>query len=84
METAYPQDAAETLQEILVSHFGVDAETIQPTSDFIKDLGLDSLDVIELIMLIEEDFAIDIPDEKAEKIQTVQQAIDYIDAEKGP
>lgn len=65
--------------DIIVEELAVDAEEITPKASFIDDLGADSLDVVELVMAFEEEFDIEIPDEDAENIQTVQNAVDYIE-----
>ncbi|MBI2118214.1 MAG: acyl carrier protein [Elusimicrobia bacterium] len=70
------------VKEIIVENLGVDAGTVTPQASFVNDLGADSLDTVELVMALEEEFDIEIPDEEAEKIQTVGQAIDYIKAHK--
>ena len=64
--------------ELISSSLGVKTEDIEPTSSFIDDLGAASLDIVELVMLIEKEFDIEIPDEDAERISAVQDAIDYI------
>lgn len=66
--------------EIIVDKLGVDESSVIPTASFTNDLGADSLDTVELIMELEKQFDITIPDEEAEKITTVQDAIDYIAA----
>ena len=66
------------VKEIVCEQLGVSAEEVTPEASFIEDLGADSLDIVELVMALEEEFEIEIPDEDAEKITTVQQAIDYI------
>lgn len=66
------------VKELITESLGVDADTIRLDASFIDDLGADSLDIVELVMLIEKDFDLEIPDEDAEKISTVQDAIDYI------
>ena len=71
-------DTAERVRGIIVEHLGVDEEKVTDTASFIDDLGADSLDTVELVMELEEEFEIDIPDDAAEKIQTVGQAIDFI------
>jgi len=74
-------DAKEILEKvrgIIVDQLGVEAEQVTPEASFIDDLGADSLDIVELIMAFEEEFDLDIPDEDAEKIGTVQDAVDYI------
>jgi len=70
------------VKEIIVEQLGVDEEDVKLESHFVDDLGADSLDTVELVMKLEEDFDIEIPDEDAEKIQTVKDAIDYINAHK--
>ena len=69
---------ADKVKQIIVEQLGVDEAEVTPTASFVDDLGADSLDTVELVMALEEAFELDIPDEDAEKIQTVQQAIDYI------
>ena len=69
---------ADKVKQIIVEQLGVDEGEVTPTASFVDDLGADSLDTVELVMALEEAFELDIPDEDAEKIQTVQQAIDYI------
>ncbi len=71
-------NAFEKVKEIIVEQLGVDASEVVPEASFIDDLGADSLDIVELIMALEDVFEIEIPDEDAEKITTVQDAIDYI------
>ena len=66
------------VKQIIVEQLGVDAGDVTPASSFVDDLGADSLDRVELIMALEETFGIEIPDEDAEKISTVQDAVDYI------
>ena len=66
------------ITEIIVEQLGVKAEEVTPEASFVDDLGADSLDTVELVMALEEEFETEIPDEEAEKITTVQQAIDYI------
>lgn len=73
-------DTAERVKKIVVEHLGVDAEKVTNQASFIDDLGADSLDTVELVMAFEEEFSIEIPDDAAENILTVQDAIDYIDA----
>ncbi len=69
---------AEKVKSIIVEQLGVDENQVTPEASFTDDLGGDSLDVVELVMALEEEFKIEIPDEDAEKIGKVQQAIDYI------
>ena len=66
------------VKEIIVEQLGVNADQVTPDAKFIEDLGADSLDTVELVMAFEEAFEIEIPDEDAEKIRTVQNAVDYI------
>ena len=66
------------LRKLFVDQLSVEADTINPQSNFANDLGADSLDTVELVMALEEEFDIEIPDEAAEKITTVQEAVDYI------
>jgi acyl carrier protein len=66
------------VKQIIVEQLGVEDSEIIPTASFVDDLGADSLDTVELVMAFEEAFEIEIPDEDAEKIRTVQDAIDYI------
>jgi acyl carrier protein len=68
------------VKQIIVEQLGVDENQVDPSASFVDDLGADSLDIVELVMAFEEAFDIDIPDEDAEKIQTVKQAVEYIDA----
>ena len=70
------------VKEIVVEQLGVDEADVAIESTFIDDLGADSLDIVELIMAFEEEFNIEIPDEAAERIKTVKDAVDYIDKEK--
>ena len=75
-------DVAAKVIEIIVQQLGVDAEKVTLEASFVDDLGADSLDVVELVMALEEEFETEIPDEEAEKITTVQQAIDYVKTHK--
>ena len=70
------------VKDIVVDQLGVEADEVQIESTFIDDLGADSLDIVELIMAFEEEFNIEIPDEAAEKIKTVQDVVTYIDQNK--
>ena len=70
----------ERVQKIVVEQLGVKDEDVNSTASFVDDLGADSLDTVELVMALEEEFKTEIPDEDAENITTVQQAIDYINA----
>ena len=69
---------AEKVKAIIVEQLGVDEEEVTADASFVDDLGADSLDTVELVMALEEEFETEIPDEEAEKITTVQQAIDYV------
>jgi acyl carrier protein len=71
---------ADRVKQIIVEQLGVDAAEVTPNAHFVNDLGADSLDTVELVMALEEEFDTEIPDEQAEKIRTVGQAIDYISA----
>jgi acyl carrier protein len=73
----------ERVQKIVVEQLGVKDEEVTPDASFVDDLGADSLDTVELVMALEEEFETEIPDEDAEKITTVKQAIDYINAHLG-
>ncbi|MGH1395842.1 MAG: acyl carrier protein [Trichormus sp.] len=68
----------EKVKKIVSDQLSVEADTVKPESNFANDLGADSLDTVELVMALEEEFDIEIPDEAAEKITTVQEAVDYI------
>ena len=70
----------ERVKKIVIEQLGVKEEEVSLESSFVDDLGADSLDTVELVMALEEEFETEIPDEEAEKITTVQQAIDYIQA----
>ena len=70
------------VRDIVVDQLGVEADEVNIDSTFIDDLGADSLDIVELIMALEEEFGIEIPDEAAEKIKTVQDVVSYIDQNK--
>jgi acyl carrier protein len=72
------QEIIEKVQVIVAQELGVEEEEVTPTANFTNDLGADSLDAVELIMALEEAFEIEIPDEDAEKIGSVQQVVDYI------
>ena len=72
------QDIETKVREKISEQLGVAADEVTPEASFIEDLGADSLDIVELVMALEEEFEIEIPDEDAEKITTVQQAVDYI------
>ncbi|MCH8347710.1 MAG: acyl carrier protein [Proteobacteria bacterium] len=71
-------DIAASVKKIVVEHLGVDEDKVTESASFIDDLGADSLDTVELVMAFEEEFGIEIPDDAAEKIQTVKDAIEFI------
>lgn len=71
------------VKKIIIEQLGVKEEQVTNESSFVEDLGADSLDTVELVMALEEEFELEIPDEDAEKITTVQQAIDYIMSHSG-
>jgi acyl carrier protein len=79
---ATPEENQERIKSIIVEQLGVSLEEVTPQASFIEDLGADSLDIVELIMGLEEEFDIEIPDEDAEKIQTVDDVIKYIVAKQ--
>ena len=68
----------ERIKKIIAEQLGVEEEDVIPEAKFVEDLGADSLDTVELVMALEEEFEIEIPDEDAEKIQTVSAAVDFI------
>ena len=72
-------DIAERVKKIVVEHLGVEAAQVKEDAKFIDDLGADSLDTVELVMAFEEAFSVEIPEDAAEKIATVKDAIDYIE-----
>ncbi|MDR0787516.1 MAG: acyl carrier protein [Gemmatimonadota bacterium] len=71
-------DIESKVKEIIINELGVEAEKVTSEASFVEDLGADSLDTVELVMAFEEEFGIEIPDEDAEKMQTVGDAVDYI------
>jgi acyl carrier protein len=77
---SYMSSIEERVKKIVVEQLGAKEEDVTDSSSFVEDLGADSLDTVELVMALEEEFETEIPDEQAEKITTVQQAIDYIKA----
>ena len=72
-------DVAERVKKIIVEHLGVEESKVVENASFIDDLGADSLDTVELVMAFEEEFGVEIPDEAAEKILTIKDAISYIE-----
>ena len=75
-------DIKAKIKKIVADHLGIDEDKVVEEASFIDDLGADSLDTVELVMAFEEKFGIEIPDDAAETIQTVQNAIDYIESKK--
>ena len=75
-------ETAERVKKIVVENLGVEADKVTEDASFIDDLGADSLDIVELVMAFEEEFGVEIPDDAAEKITTVKDAITYIDSHK--
>jgi len=71
-------DISERVKKIVIEHLGVDESKVTETASFVDDLGADSLDTVELVMAFEEEFGMEIPDEEAEKLRTVGDAISYI------
>ena len=76
-------ETADRVKKIVVEHLGAEADKVTEDASFIDDLGADSLDTVELVMAFEEEFGVEIPDDAAEKITTVKDAIDYIEQNKG-
>lgn len=76
-------DVAERVKKIVVEHLGVDGEKVTEKASFLDDLGADSLDTVELVMAFEEEFGCEIPDEQANTIQTVGDAVKFLEANKG-
>jgi acyl carrier protein len=72
-------ETADRVKKIVVEHLGVEPEKVTPEASFIDDLGADSLDIVELVMALEEELNVEIPDDSAENITTVKDATDYID-----
>jgi len=75
-------ETADRVKKIVVEHLGVETDKVTEEASFIDDLGADSLDIVELVMAFEEEFGVEIPDDAAEKITTVKDAIDYIENNK--
>ncbi|MCX8666505.1 acyl carrier protein [Acetobacteraceae bacterium B3987] len=75
-------EIADKVKKIVVEHLGVEESQVQPEASFIDDLGADSLDTVELVMAFEEAFSVEIPEDAAEKIATVNDAIEYITKQK--
>jgi acyl carrier protein len=75
-------ETADRVKKIVVEHLGVEADKVTEDASFIDDLGADSLDIVELVMAFEEEFGVEIPDDAAEKIATVNDAINYIEGKQ--
>lgn len=75
-----PNEVEQKVKTIIVEQLGVDEAQVDGTAAFVDDLGADSLDIVELVMAFEEAFGIEVPDEDAEKMRTVKEAVDYITA----
>ena len=76
-------DTADRVQKIVVEHLGVEADKVTQEASFIDDLGADSLDTVELVMAFEEEFGVEIPDDAAERILTVKDAISFLEENAG-
>ena len=76
-------DIAARVKKIVIEHLGVDAEKVIDTANFIDDLGADSLDTVELVMAFEEEFSVEIPDDAAETIRTVADAVSFLEKKAG-
>ena len=74
-------DISERVRDIIVEHLGAEADKVTDTASFIDDLGADSLDTVELVMAFEEEFGCEIPDDAAEKILTVKDAVDFLSSQ---
>ena len=77
------EPVSDRVKKIIVDQLGVEEDLVTPEASFVDDLGADSLDTVELVMALEEEFGIEIPDEDAEKMTTVQAAIDYLEQKVG-
>jgi acyl carrier protein len=82
VEERVMSDVAERVKKIVVEHLGVDESKVTDNASFIDDLGADSLDTVELVMAFEEEFGCEIPDDAAEKIVTVKDAVNFIESHK--
>ena len=77
------EPVADRVKKIIVDQLGVEEELVTPDASFVDDLGADSLDTVELVMALEEEFGVEIPDEDAEKITRVREAVEYIEKHGG-
>ena len=75
-------DVADRVKKIVIEHLGVDEDKVIESANFIEDLGADSLDTVELVMAFEEEFGCEIPDDAAENISTIKNAIDFIESQQ--
>ena len=75
-------DVADRVKKIVIEHLGVDEDKVVEAANFIEDLGADSLDTVELVMAFEEEFGCEIPDDAAENISTIKNAIDFIESQQ--
>ncbi|MBD2625719.1 acyl carrier protein [Trichormus variabilis] len=73
-------DIFDKVKKVVIEQLDVESEKVVPNANFVNDLGADSLDIVELVMALEEEFDLEIPDEAAEKILTVQEVVDYINS----
>ncbi|MBD2567379.1 acyl carrier protein [Anabaena lutea] len=73
-------DIFDKVKKVVIEQLDVESEKVVPSANFVNDLGADSLDIVELVMALEEEFELEIPDEAAEKILTVQEVVDYINS----
>ncbi|MBD2690464.1 acyl carrier protein [Anabaena catenula] len=73
-------DIFDKVKKVVIEQLDVESEKVVPDANFVNDLGADSLDIVELVMALEEEFELEIPDEAAEKILTVQEVVDYINS----
>ena len=80
--TATVASVESKVKDIIAEQLGVEVSEIETTSSFVEGLGADSLDIVELVMAMEEEFGVEIPDDQAERIKTVQDAVSYISAHK--
>ena len=76
-------DVADRVKKIVIEHLGIDADKVVESANFIEELGADSLDTVELVMAFEEEFGCEIPDDAAENISTIKNAIDFIESQQG-